>query len=62
MMVSTKVCEVGTSVYEGVEDDEVAGQPVDWHMSEKNTQWRKVTSICPEADCCDTVALDSGGK
>ena len=24
----TKVCEVGPSVYEGVEDDEVAGQPV----------------------------------
>ena len=29
MMVNTKVCEVGTGVYEGVEDDEVAGQSVD---------------------------------
>ena len=25
----TKVCEVGTRVYQGVEDDEVAGQAVD---------------------------------
>ena len=25
----TKVCEVGTRVYQGVEDDEVAGQSVD---------------------------------
>ena len=40
-MDNTKICEVGTRVYEGVEDYEVAGQPVDWHMSE-NTQWRKV--------------------
>ena len=29
MMGNTKVCEVGTGVYEGVEDDEVAGQSVD---------------------------------
>ena len=28
-MANTKICEVGTSVYEGVEDYEVAGQPVD---------------------------------
>ena len=28
-MGHTKVCEVGTSVYEGVEDNEVASQSVD---------------------------------
>ena len=28
-MDNTKICEVGTRVYEGVEDYEVAGQPVD---------------------------------
>ena len=48
----TKVCEVGTRVYQGVEDDEVAGQAVDWHMSATITGWNcKISCALNDGDC-----------